>query len=61
MDNKDQATIDNLHTLQKELENISKSLKGKHDAVEREKEFLNNLLTDTTNNFHTIVRNLNNN
>ena len=60
MNKKDQATIDNLHTLQKELTNISKSLKGKHDATEREKEFLNNLLIDTTNNFHTIVINLNN-
>ena len=61
MNNKDKDVIDNLHTLQKELESVSKSLKGKHGAVEREKEFLNNLLTDTTNNFHTIVKNLNNN
>ncbi len=61
MDKQDQAIIDNLHTLQEELVSISKSLKGKHNTIEREKEFLNNLLLNTTNNFHTIIQNLNNN
>jgi hypothetical protein len=57
MDKQDQAIIDNLYILQKELESISISVKGKYDTIEREKDFFDNLLRNTTDNYHNIVKN----
>jgi flagellar capping protein FliD len=58
MDELNKDITKNLDILNTELKKISESIENKHESIKREYHFLDNLLTNTINNFHIIVKNL---